>query len=428
MKEFKIFIASSSDEAEERNALKDMLLAANRVTRDYEIEFLPVMWERESVDFSSGLTEKQKEYNDKLVSSNMVFFLFGKRVGKYTYDEFKVACEQVEKNKNIKVFVYFKQMEMGNTDTLNHEAINDIDKVISLKDKISQELNQVYGQFKNLHELQTKFLGDILKTVLPLLDEKSKIETNLQRLSELYNEINTPILIDKRESIIANAINSLYFLHRYNLAPDELNDKNFYDLLHLIISNTHVGAEINALSVMLEGEWDDSEDERNFWKDNQDAVKRRVNLERIFIVNRNEAHRLKTIPQIKNHISLEEQYPHIHSYVVEKEVLQQKCPMLLEQAGNGFIMILSPNDKIVLLDEKPKSERRAKPVLDNQVIDEITTMFKNIKQYAIPLKKYLEDIAWSHYKKEMISIFVTTKCNLNCDYCFTPLYNFLKIK
>ncbi len=419
MKEFKIFIASSSDEAEERNALKDMLLAANRVTRDYEIEFLPVMWERESVDFSSGLTEKQKEYNDKLVSSNMVFFLFGKRVGKYTYDEFKVACEQVEKNKNIKVFVYFKQMEMGNTDTLNHEAINDIDKVISLKDKISQELNQVYGQFKNLHELQTKFLGDILKTVLPLLDEKSKIETNLQRLSELYNEINTPILIDKRESIIANAINSLYFLHRYNLAPDELNDKNFYDLLHLIISNTHVGAEINALSVMLEGEWDDSEDERNFWKDNQDAVKRRVNLERIFIVNRNEAHRLKTIPQIKNHISLEEQYPHIHSYVVEKEVLQQKCPMLLEQAGNGFIMILSPNDKIVLLDEKPKSERRAKPVLDNQVIDEITTMFKNIKQYAIPLKKYLEDIAWSHYKKEMISIFVTTKCNLNCDYCFT---------
>lgn len=35
MREFKIFIASSSDEAEERNALKDMLLVANRVTRDY---------------------------------------------------------------------------------------------------------------------------------------------------------------------------------------------------------------------------------------------------------------------------------------------------------------------------------------------------------------------------------------------------------
>ena len=73
-----------------------------------------------------------------------------------------------------------------------------------------------------------------------------------------------------------------------------LTDKNFYDLLHIIISTTYEGAEINALSVMLKSEWDDSEAEKNFWKDNQEAVKRRVNLERIFIVNKNEAHRLKT--------------------------------------------------------------------------------------------------------------------------------------
>lgn len=158
---------------------------------------------------------------------------------------------------------------------------------------------------------------------------------------------------------------------------------------------------------------------RNFWKDNQDAVKRRVNLERIFIVNRNEAHRLKTIPQIKNHITLEERYQYIHSYVVEKEILQQHNSRLLEQVGNGFIMINSTYDKIVLLDEMPESGRRAKPVLDNQIINDIALTFRNVKKYAVPLKEYLENIAWAHYKKEMISVLVTTKCNLNCDYCYT---------
>jgi len=418
MKEFKIFIASSNDEVKERNALKDFLYSINRVTHDHGIEFLPVMWEMESVDFVSGLADKQKEYSEKLVSSDMVFFLFGKRVGKYTYEEFKVACDEVEKNRNIKVFVYFKKIDIGNTSSINHKDIKDIDNVVRLKDEI-KELNQVYGEFNSIDELQRKFMGEILKVILLLLDEESPINANLQSLIEQYNEINAPVLIGKRDSIIVNATNSLYFLKSYNLAPDDLNNKNFYDLLHIIISNTYEGAEINALSVMLKSEWDDSEVEKNFWKDNQEAVKRRVNLERIFIVNRNEAHRLKTIPQIKNHITLEKKYHNIHSYVVEKEVLQQKDPFLLEQAGNGFIMINSPNDKIVLLDEMPESERRAKPVLDNQIIDEITTIFKSIKHYAVPLKGYLENIAWSHYKKEMISIFVTTRCNLNCDYCFT---------
>ncbi len=123
MKEFKIFIASSNDEKNERNALKDFLQGISRITHDYGIEFLPVMWEMESVDFADGLSEKQKEYNEKLVSSDMVFFLFGKRVGEYTYEEFKVACNQVEKNRNIKVFVYFKEMEMGNTGSIDHKII-----------------------------------------------------------------------------------------------------------------------------------------------------------------------------------------------------------------------------------------------------------------------------------------------------------------
>ena len=418
MKEFKIFIASSNDEKDERNTFGSFLSTVSKETRNFGIEFTPVMWEMESVNFSLGLTPKQNEYNEKLKSSDMAFFLFGKRVGKYTKEEFEIACEQVESHSNLKVFTYFKGVEIGKTSSMKSEDTKNLENVVALREHISENLNQVSGDFENTAELLQKVTRDILNVVLPVMRKKPQ-SNNMERLITLYQETSIPSLRIKREKIIKDAINSLFFL-RYGLSPDELNNKNFYDLLHTIISNTPEGAEINALSVMLKSEWDDSEDEKQFWEDNRDAVKRKVNLERIFIVNKNEAHRLKTIPQIINHITLEDSYSNIHSYVVEKETLRREKPQLLERAGNGFIMINnSPGERVALLDENPDSDKRAKTVLDTQGIDEIISTFKKIKKYAQPLKQYLDNISWSHYKKEMISIFMTTKCNLNCDYCFT---------
>ena len=418
MKEFKIFIASSNDEKDERNIIRDFLLTVSKETHDFGIEFIPVMWEMESVNFSPGLSPKQNAYNKKLISSDMAFFFFGKRVGEYTIEEFKIACEQVESQSDLKVFVYFKGVEMGSTSSMKQEDAENLGNVLKLKKFIYEKLKQVPGEFENASELLKNVTRDILNAVLPVMRKKPQ-SNNIERLVTLYQETSIPSLRIKREKIINDAINSLFFL-RYGLSPDELSNKNFYDLLHTIISNTPEGAEINALSVMLKSEWDDSEDEKQFWADNRDAVKRKVNLERIFVVNKNEAHRLKTIPQIINHITLEGSYSNIHSYVVEKETLRREKPQLLERAGNGFIMINnSPGERVALLDEKPESDKRAKTVLDTQGIDEIISTFKEIKKYAQPLKQYMDNISWSHYKKEMISIFMKTKCNLNCDYCFT---------
>lgn len=419
MKIFKIFIASSNDEIEERESIKVFLSSISNVTRNYGIEFLPVMWELESVNFIFGFSEKQNEYNELLISSDMVFFIFGKRVGKYTYEEFITACEQIKNNEALKMYAYFKQMELGTTDSFNENDNKNIEQVINLKKYISKTLKQVYGEFESVSELQSKITTDILKATLPILNQEFQYCSSIKKLANLYSESNSPFQIEMRDTIVSDAINSLFFLNKYNLAPGELKQKNFYEILHSIIAATHVGSEIKAISVMLKSEWDNSENEKKFWSDNQNAVKRHVNLERIFIVNKNEAHRLKTIPQIKNHISLQNQSEFIHSYVVEKEVLLANAPLLLEQAKNGFIMINSLDIKIVFFDEMPGSDRRAIPVIDKQIIDEVTLTFNSIKKYAIHLEEYLNDIAWSHYKKEMISIFVTTKCNLNCDYCFT---------
>ena len=279
MKEFKIFIASSNDEKDERNIIRDFLLTVSKETHDFGIEFIPVMWEMESVNFSPGLSPKQNAYNKKLISSDMAFFFFGKRVGEYTIEEFKIACEQVESQSDLKVFVYFKEVEMGSTSSMKQEDAENLGNVLKLKKFIYEKLKQVPGEFENASELLKNVTRDILNAVLPVMRKKPQ-SNNIERLVTLYQETSIPSLRIKREKIINDAINSLFFL-RYGLSPDELSNKNFYDLLHTIISNTPEGAEINALSVMLKSEWDDSEDEKQFWADNRDAVKRKVNLERI---------------------------------------------------------------------------------------------------------------------------------------------------
>lgn len=418
MKEIKVFIASANDELEERLAIKGLIQNMNEVTSSFGVEINPLMWELVSVEFRDGLKPKQDEYNDMLINSDIAFFIFGKRVGNYTAEEFKKACEQVKNNTDIKVFTYFKDVSLGSTASTNASDLENAGGVLALKKHISVTLKQVYGEFRVISELLSVIEKEILKLCLPIIVEQSSVEPNIQEFIKFYRETNKPFQIDNRDQIVSDAINSLFFLWKYNYMP-KLDKDSFYGLCHRIISTARKDSSIKALSCMLKFEWNDTEDEKKFWEDNQEAVRRYVDLERIFIVNKEEAHRLKSIPQIKKHMILEERSEHIHSYVIEKEFLQEYYPTLFEQARNGFIMIKSQQDNIALLDENPEFGQRAKPVLKEEDLEELLNTFKNIKNLSIPLKDYLNQIHWSHHKKEMISIFVTTKCNLNCDYCFT---------
>lgn len=295
MKKFKIFIASSNDEKEDRNIIEDFLKTINTVTHRFGIEFIPKTWELESVVFKDSLENKQNDYNESLISSDMVFFIFGRHVGKFTKEEFLIASEQVAQNKNLKVFVYFKNVNIGRISTTSENDINSLKDIKMLQKKIESELHQVYGEYEKGYELLNKVIVDILDVVIPTLSEiklydSNSYDPNIENLINLYMDIDKPFQINKRDNIIYDAINSLFFLSKYNLSLNELNSQNFYDLLHAVISGTFAGSNINALSIMLKGEWDDSENEKNFWNDNQEAVKRNVHLERIFIVNKNAAH------------------------------------------------------------------------------------------------------------------------------------------
>lgn len=193
MKKFKIFIASSNDEATERNALKQIINNTSKITEKYGLEIIPEMWELKPVDFKQHLERKQNEYNNTLSTSDMVFFLFGKRVGKYTREEFDTACKLIKNGSSLKMFAYFKDIKIGNINSLDKSDVDGIDDIINLKDHI-MSIDQVYGEFNSVSEIQSIVEKEVLGMVIPIMISEHQYDSNIQTLIELYKETNTSTL------------------------------------------------------------------------------------------------------------------------------------------------------------------------------------------------------------------------------------------
>lgn len=423
MTELKIFIASSHEVEEERRALEKFINEESNRYLEFGLHLKPEMWELLSRKFEHK--RKQEMYTKKLLESDVVIFMFGTRVGDYTREEFEAACKARQKGENPKyIFAYFKNANIE-TYKLVPEKLDELNGIIELKNYIDTELQQVYDWFFNQIDLQLKVQKELHEIILPIVTKENSqnfADTKIDDFVNLYNGIRESFQVAGKNTIVDSAINQLYLLQKYNIQPklSELSEKDFYNLCKKIIDSAQSGSEIKALSMMLKSEWTNSDEEVGFWKANLNAVKRKVVLERIFVVNRSEAHRLKSIPQILNHVDYGNEY--LQSYIVEKELLSSEYPKLLEKAGNGFLLINDTINRIALLDSDPDSGMRGTPVFDKVELEKLERLFEDMRGIATSLKKYLDKINLSHYKKEMLSVFVTTECNLSCDYCFTNKY------
>jgi len=413
--DIRVFIASSSEVKNERNVLREHLQSFNNRFDEYDIRIVPIMWELESKKFDPHLKRKQETFNKRLATCDVVFFLIGTRIGDYTQEEFDYACSLAKEGGKLKILIYFKNIPLS-TDQLTKDDASLLGEVKQLQHHISEELGQAYGTYNDISEIISAVYLEAMDVLLSRLSLRG---TKINKLIQLYDSIILPFQQSVKETILDQAIQQLHFYITYNKDP-QMNEESFYELCNEIIDNTSDGSYIKATSFMLKSEWDNSEDEQNFWNANVNAVKRGVQLERIFILNKNEAHRLKTNHLIREHISLQEANPLLRSYALEFESLKQLDQHIQKSLGKGFLSIENAMDAIAFLDEDPNTgQQRATAIIDEQHLCELSIAFNEIKKITLPLKEYLDSISWSHYKKEMVSIFVTTECNLNCGYCFT---------
>jgi hypothetical protein len=183
MKTVKIFLASSSELADDR---KEFEIFINRKNKEYikaDIFLELVLWE----DFTDAMsaTRLQDEYNKAIAGCEVFVSLFHTKVGKYSEEEFVKALETFKVNGKPLIYTYFKDASI-NMSKITPEILS----LLNFKQKLD-DLGHFYTVFADINELKFKFSEQLIK-ILPGLTGVS------QGIIEKYDE---PITITKTNTI-----------------------------------------------------------------------------------------------------------------------------------------------------------------------------------------------------------------------------------
>ncbi len=154
MKEIKLFIASSIVEfGEEREKLLSLFYTLNQAYEKYGVRFQVICCENLSHAVSAG--RKQEEYNQEIRDSKYVYFLIGKHMGAFTFEEFKVAVEQYKKTGEAPlVYTFFKTFTDGGQSD---------DSVRQFMDVLSNDMDHYYSEFSSFDKLKLDILLELIR-------------------------------------------------------------------------------------------------------------------------------------------------------------------------------------------------------------------------------------------------------------------------
>ncbi|MFK5968966.1 MAG: NB-ARC domain-containing protein [Candidatus Marithrix sp.] len=133
----KIFLASSFELREDREALRSFIATKNDMLHEQGVYLKLVTWEDSNAIVPDGM---QSNYNEAIKECDVIFFLFWKKAGKYTLEEFEVAYEYFKRTSKPNIYTYFKD-ETERTPEL-----------IEFQGQLSEELH-FYTSYENKHDL-----------------------------------------------------------------------------------------------------------------------------------------------------------------------------------------------------------------------------------------------------------------------------------
>lgn len=149
MNKQKIFLASSSELADDRRQFEILINRKNKAWVEKGVFLELVLWE----DFLDALsqTRLQDEYNRAIRGCDLFVTLFFTKVGQYTEEEFETAFGQFKATNKPFIFTYFKDAPIS-TGALDEGVLS----LLQFKKKLDS-LGHFYTVYKNIEDLQLKF-------------------------------------------------------------------------------------------------------------------------------------------------------------------------------------------------------------------------------------------------------------------------------
>ena len=156
MNTVKIFLASSEELKEDRNAFEILINRRNNAWVDRGVHLKLVVWE----DFLDAMskTRLQDEYNKAIRGCDIFVMLLSTKVGAYSAEEFETAFKQFQAADKPFIFTYFKSAPVD-TGSLDLENVTSL---LAFKKKLAA-LGHFHTTYKNVEGLLLHFHGQIDK-------------------------------------------------------------------------------------------------------------------------------------------------------------------------------------------------------------------------------------------------------------------------
>ena len=165
MKTIKIFLASSEELTDDRNAFGNLVRRLDKIyeKRNIRIE----LFEWEDYDAAYNNRRKQDEYNEQIKASDIFLALFHTKAGKFTLEEFDIATEEFRKHASPKVYTYCKDLQANEQES---------PELIEFKQKLFNEMGHYWSRYNNRDSMQLHFVMQLQLVETGGIVEKLKIE------------------------------------------------------------------------------------------------------------------------------------------------------------------------------------------------------------------------------------------------------------